>query len=118
MLLQHHPDKNRATRPGTIDVALIKEAFTVLSHPETRTRYDATLNSRPPIGTASRPAAVVSLDDLSEDGSDQDIASWFLACRCGGVYRINEEQMEKDEHTVGCTSCSETIWVGYEAAKE
>ncbi|KIY73339.1 hypothetical protein CYLTODRAFT_386916 [Cylindrobasidium torrendii FP15055 ss-10] len=114
MLLRNHPDKNFAPQPGTVSVSLIKEAFLVLSDPQSRAHYDAT-HSKSSSRSGYRPAAIVSLDDFEEHSTDP---VWTLPCRCGGVYQIDEEKMERNEHTVGCTSCSETVWVGYQAVEE
>ena len=35
-------------------------------------------------------------------------------CGCGGRYHITEADMERGQHVVGCSSCSEVVWVGYE----
>ncbi|KAF9022632.1 hypothetical protein BDZ89DRAFT_1018791 [Hymenopellis radicata] len=112
MLLLHHPDKNTGPHIQSVDVTLIKEAYEILSQESSRKNYDAQLKVRPSGGP--RPAEMVSLDVFVED--DQD--SWSHSCRCGGQYKITEKQMECDEHLIGCTNCSETIWVGYELAEE
>lgn len=63
-----------------------------------------------------RPAQVVSLEEFDEvEGRGEDSGEWTYGCRCGGTYRITEADMEKGQHVVGCSSCSEVVWVGYEA---
>jgi len=57
-----------------------------------------------------RPAQIVSLEEFEE----QDNISWCYECRCGGTYRIREDDLERGQHLVGCGSCSEVVWVGYE----
>jgi len=80
-----------------------------LSTPNLRAEYDSlrSVTSK----SAPRPAQIVSLDDFEESGSDD---TWRYICRCGGMYRITSREMEEGHHLVGCSSCSEVIWVGYE----
>ena len=114
LLLSHHPDKSDfAKDPPTradVDIGLLKEAFTTLFSPESRSKYDSELSSRPHLSPSrSRPALSVSLEDFEDLGQ-----VWTYDCRCGGRYTIGEEDMEKDVHLIACSSCSEAIWVGYE----
>ncbi|KIL00794.1 hypothetical protein PAXRUDRAFT_129024, partial [Paxillus rubicundulus Ve08.2h10] len=134
ILLLSHPDKQfrphvgtsgDRSRPGDVDIALLKEAYTILSDPSSRAAYDrllrreANAKSRGP-----RPAQVVSLEEFTpeERGEDEDEETtgqeWHYGCRCGGTYRITEDDMENGKHLVGCESCSEVIWVGYELAED
>jgi len=115
LLLSHHPDKSDASKENPtrtdIDIGSLKEAFTTLFSPESRMRYDSELSSHPdPSSSRSRPAHIVSLEDFEDLGQ-----VWTHNCRCGGQYAIEEVDMEKDTHLVACSSCSEVIWVGYEA---
>ncbi|KAJ7169051.1 DnaJ domain-containing protein [Mycena crocata] len=116
-LLRFHPDKNVASAKlsrRTIDIASIQEAYRVLSTPSLRSQYDLLLQqSRTPAGP--RPAQVISLEEFQEHG---DLDSWSHSCRCGGVYKITEEEMDRGQHLIPCTSCSEIVWVGYEPAGE
>jgi diphthamide biosynthesis protein 4 len=80
--------------------------------PELRAKYDARRTEQ---SSLPRPAQVVSLEDFTE--SDNNIA-WTYPCRCSGIYVITEEEMEKAQHLVGCSSCSEVVWVGYELAAD
>ncbi|KAF8559883.1 hypothetical protein OG21DRAFT_1502221 [Imleria badia] len=118
---------------ASVDVALLKEAYRTLSDVGLRAVYDGSLRreeharSRGP-----RPAQVVSLEDFTptvtetdetlgsgtEADADTDAASqaWRYGCRCGGTYRITQDDLESGTHLVGCESCSEVIWVGYEEA--
>ncbi len=114
MLLLHHPDKHTGPHYQSIDVTLIKEAYEILSQESSRKTYDAQ-RQRGRSSDGPRPAEVVSLDAFVEN-DDQD--SWSHSCRCGGQYKITEKQMECEQHLIGCTNCSETIWVGYELAEE
>ncbi|KAJ6631597.1 hypothetical protein B0H10DRAFT_2159831 [Mycena sp. CBHHK59/15] len=115
-LLLSHPDKNLTANPliGAVDIASIKEAYLVLSTPTLRAQYDArTRRSRVPTGP--RPAQVISLEEFQEH---DDLDSWSHSCRCGGIYIITSEEMDKGRHLVPCNSCSEMVWVGYELAEE
>ncbi|GJE89470.1 DnaJ and zf-CSL domain-containing protein [Phanerochaete sordida] len=113
-LLLHHPDKQLAPdrREDALDLDTLKRAFVTLSTTELRTKYD-TARSKPRPGP--RPAQVVSLEEFTvhEDENLDDII-WSYDCRCGGAYRITEQDMEKDQHLIGCNSCSEVVWAGYE----
>jgi diphthamide biosynthesis protein 4 len=115
LLLSHHPDKSDPSndRPTQtdIDIGLLKEAFITLFSPESQMKYDSGLSCRPRLSPSrSRPAHIVSLEDLENLGQ-----VWTYDCRCGGQYSIEEEYMEKGVHLMACSSCSEVIWVGYEA---
>lgn len=113
-LLLSHPDKQRATLPNDVDIGLLKRAYSVLSSEELRKKYDA---SRMQVSTGPRPAQIVSLEEFGEtQNSDESV--WTYACRCGGQYIIKESEMENDRHLVGCTGCSEVVWVGYELADD
>lgn len=112
-LITHHPDKN-FSKPATVHVATIKEAYKVLSSPSLRAFYDFQLEQK--TGTvASRPAQVISLEEFEEDPNDQ--TAWTYPCRCGAIYRITENDMENGAHLTGCSGCSEMVWVGFELAK-
>ncbi|KAJ3871892.1 hypothetical protein F5051DRAFT_499329 [Lentinula edodes] len=112
-LLVHHPDKNICT-PATIHLATIKEAYKVLSSPALRALYDA--KSVQNAGTTGpRPAQLISLEEFEEDANDDTV--WTYPCRCGANYRITENEMEHGTHLIGCSGCSEFIWVGFELVK-
>ncbi|KIK70439.1 hypothetical protein GYMLUDRAFT_65670 [Collybiopsis luxurians FD-317 M1] len=113
-LLTHHPDKN-ASKPTTVHIAMIKEAYRILSSPSLRALYDVQLEQeRSSVGP--RPAQVISLEEFEEDPIDQ--SAWTLPCRCGAIYRITEDDMESGTHLIGCSGCSELVWVGFELAKD
>jgi diphthamide biosynthesis protein 4 len=109
-LLATHPDKRRGTHglDASLTIDLIREAFAALSNPERRAAYDlemaASVMSRGP-----RPAQVLSLNDFVEERD-----RWTYVCRCGGAFAITEAEMEAGTHLIGCGSCSEAVWVGYE----
>ncbi|KAI9455728.1 hypothetical protein HD554DRAFT_2147454 [Boletus coccyginus] len=105
-LLRLHPDKQSRPRhhgvvvnatadpppeEESVDVALLKDAYRTLSDVGLRAAYDGS-------GTANAAQ------------------EWWHRCRCGGTYRITQGDLENGTHLVGCDSCSEVIWVGYEEA--
>jgi len=116
LLLSLHPDKSDASKDNPtrtdIDIGQLKNAFLTLSSPEHRLKYDSELSSHrhDPSSSRSRPALIVSLEDFDDHGQ-----AWTYGCRCGGQYTIGEGDMEEDVHLTACSSCSEVIWVGYEA---
>ncbi|KAF9264064.1 hypothetical protein L218DRAFT_1076636 [Marasmius fiardii PR-910] len=126
-LLLHHPDKS-ASRPGAretgnsslptsclpVEIETIKAAYAALSSPKSRREHDALIDGRD--GMVSRPAQFVSLEEFEEDATKTGV--WSYPCRCGGVYKITEDDMEKNIHMVGCDGCSETVWVGFEVVEE
>jgi diphthamide biosynthesis protein 4 len=101
-----------------VDIALIKEAYAVLSNDERRAVYDAHLKHRTYATNPPRPAQVISLEEFEDETigiieGDQG-GPWRYPCRCGGTYWITTELMDKGEHLIACNSCSEAVWVGYE----
>ncbi|KAH8099861.1 hypothetical protein BXZ70DRAFT_894266, partial [Cristinia sonorae] len=117
-LLLFHPDKQRqqSATSDAVDIGLIKQAFITLSASASRAEYDATLAKRPSL-SGPRPAQAISLEEFEEVGRDGEEA-WTYGCRCGGRYYITEQDMEQGQHIVGCSSCSEVVWVGYELLAE
>ncbi|KII93245.1 hypothetical protein PLICRDRAFT_102082, partial [Plicaturopsis crispa FD-325 SS-3] len=118
-LLRFHPDK-RSPRtqasPNDPDVTRLKDAYTTLASSELRAAYDAQLRRDAHAAAGPRPAQVISLEEFDEEESAGDM--WSYACRCGGVYRIGESDMDMGRHLVGCNSCSEVVWVGYELVED
>ena len=113
-LLLYHPDKQiiQDRQRNAVDIDLLKKAFSTLSNPDLRVKYDLSKTSAP---SGPRPAHVVSLEEFVEhEGDNPEDAYWSYECRCGSTYRITEHDMELGQHLVGCVSCSEVIWVGYE----
>ena len=125
-LLDTTADSSRSPPDESVDVALLKDAYRTLSDADLRAAYDGSLRretharSRGP-----RPAQVVSLEEFttietdetgsSGIGTEADVAQeWWHRCRCGGTYRITQDDLENGMHLIGCESCSEVIWVGYE----
>jgi diphthamide biosynthesis protein 4 len=108
-LLRFHPDKSNNSQ--SVSITSIKEAYNVLSSAKSRAAYDAQLTKN---SALPRPAQVVSLEEFDDSTEDE----WCHPCRCGGSYKITSEEMEKCIHLVGCGSCSEVIWAGYEIIED
>lgn len=121
-LLQFHPDKRNAFSAPvrTVDISQIKDAYTTLSTPELRARYDLSLQKERLLAPGPRPAQVISLEEFEEvcNDDDGDVGLWQHVCRCGGIYKIAIEDMERGQHLIGCSSCSEVVWVGYELSED
>ncbi|KAI0275450.1 hypothetical protein BC834DRAFT_921410 [Gloeopeniophorella convolvens] len=111
-LLRHHPDKQASRAPAAdADIGLLQQAFRTLTSAHLRAAYDARHTPRAP--ALPRPAQIVSLEEFAEGAG-----AWSYACRCGGVYKITEDELERGQHLVACGSCSEVVWVGYEVVEE
>ena len=122
LLLKHHPDKKilSENHSSSLDISLLKEAYTTLSSPLSRSQHDMFLKDaqkssslQMPVKLDPRPAQIVSLEDFTQVQSEE-AEVWEYPCRCGGTYKISESDMDNGQHLVGCRSCSEVIWVGYE----
>ncbi|EIW64448.1 uncharacterized protein TRAVEDRAFT_109366, partial [Trametes versicolor FP-101664 SS1] len=112
-LLASHPDKRDSTAaPNSADIGLLKQAFHTLHTPSLRQEYDRLRASSDSPG-GPRPAQVISLEEFDE-GEDGEATIWVYPCRCGGRYVATEEMLDAGQHLVGCTSCSEVVWAGYE----
>lgn len=120
-LLIAHPDKHYS-RPTPfalppIDLDLIRLAYITLSSASLRAEYDKRAVQLNAASTGPRPAHILSLEEL-EEGTGNLSGTWSYPCRCGGQFRLCDEDMEKGQHFIGCGSCSEVVWVGYELAEE
>jgi len=122
LLLKHHPDKKilSENHSSSLDISLLKEAYTTLSSPLSRSQHDMFLKDaqkssslQMPVKLDPRPAQIVSLEDFTQV-QPEEAEVWEYPCRCGGTYKISESDMDNGQHLVGCRSCSEVIWVGYE----
>ena len=114
------PTPTRAPRSSveeeSVDMALLKEAYRTLSDVGSRAAYDMSLRREEHTRShGPRPAQVVSLEEFTTIETET-VQEWRYGCRCGGMYRITEDDLENGTHLVGCESCSEVIWVGYEEA--
>ena len=104
ILLENHPDKR--SNHGNFDFDLLKSAYTVLSSVHLRAAYDASFVQS---NNKIRPAESIPLDSFIHDGS-----SFRYSCRCGNSFLLELTDIFTDVHQLGCTGCSETIWVEYE----
>jgi diphthamide biosynthesis protein 4 len=123
-LLRAHPDKVRQRADDSsqlADVGLLHDAFVTLSSTTLRSAYDAQgMRSH---RTDPRPSQVVSLErfecsDLEGPDGRTISSRWTFPCRCGGKYEVTDDHLERGLHLVGCGSCSEVIWAGYEVVNE
>jgi len=136
-LLKNHPDKSKpSAKPSSAfdrplySIDQISEAFSTLSDPKLRARYDGEL--RVQIATADigkeqgRPAfqtgvETVDLDDLSVE---EDTGTWYRGCRCGDErgFLIREADLEEaandGELSVGCNGCSLWLKVQFAVVEE
>lgn len=112
-LLIFHPDKHKQSTSTFVDISSIKEAYAILADPRARSDYDLRMQEQPNL-RGPRPAQVVSLEDFEETAGN----TWHYGCRCGGFYEIAEGDLEQGKHVIGCGSCSEVVWVGYELVEE
>ena len=112
-LLLHHPDKQTGNAANVTDMDVLKKAFTTLYTPDLKVQYDRS-RAADTAHLGPRPAQVVSLEEFEEHPDPK----WTYSCRCGGVYAVTEDTLEAGIHLVGCGSCSETVWVGYELVED
>lgn len=122
-LLQNHPDKSTngslISKQTKYTIDQIAEAFSTLSDPKSRTKYDAdlklqraTVNGGQSKQTFHTGIETVDLDDLEVDEAQ---GIWFRSCRCGDDrgFLIREADLEdaasEGEISVGCRGCS--LWL-------
>lgn len=123
ILLQSHPDKRIKSpnlRADSTDIALIREAYATLKDPLLRKAHNTALDHAGLNERGPRPAQIVSLEEFAERGEVENGTGpgWTHNCRCGGIYHITANDLECGRHLVGCQSCSEVIWVGYEVIED
>ncbi|KAH9897714.1 hypothetical protein C8Q73DRAFT_663629 [Cubamyces lactineus] len=119
-LLASHPDKrdhaNGLSKFVDIDIGLLKQAFNTLYTPSLRKEYDARRSASGSL-RGPRPAQVISLEEF-EEREGPDGITWVYPCRCGGQYAVTEDMLDAGQHLVGCGSCSEAVWAGYELVED
>ncbi|KAI0828824.1 hypothetical protein BC628DRAFT_1417226 [Trametes gibbosa] len=116
-LLASHPDKRDPAGSNPTDIGLLKQAFNTLYTPYLRKHYDA-LRTASRKSSGPRPAQVISLEEFEETEDTSETSFWVYSCRCGGQYVVTEETLDAGQHLVGCASCSEVVWVGYELVED
>ncbi|KAG9091578.1 hypothetical protein FRC07_011825 [Ceratobasidium sp. 392] len=130
-LLKAHPDKHIQQRgqvesTSAVAISRLQDAFRTLTDPDRRAAYDRLLKEgKGKVSLASvtqRPAHEVSLDEFELEevsGDGGDIACrWSYSCRCGGLFTIEERELEEGVRYIGCNGCSEVVWVGYEVVDD
>lgn len=132
-LLRHHPDRKAGEkvidRSAKVDdkvtVDQIIEAYEVLADPTRRNKYheDLLKRTRSALGKSGERSAfeTFDLEELECREVDQGVV-WERVCRCGGVYRISEKQLEEvagdGEIVVGCRGCSLAIKIIFDVVDE
>ncbi|KAG9100952.1 hypothetical protein FS749_011460 [Ceratobasidium sp. UAMH 11750] len=130
-LLKAHPDKHtqepvREQPTPAVLISQLQSAFRTLTNPDLRAAYNQLLKEGKGkvvlTSVVQRPAHEVSLDEFALEevtGMDGDVRSkWSYPCRCGGLFTIEERELEEGVHYIGCDGCSEVVWVGYEAVDD
>lgn len=131
-LLRVHPDKqpNQILQgpdsPAAVAIARIQDAYRTLSDPVLRAEYDQLLKegrgNLKITQVNQRPANEVSLDEFTVDEVEAKgggaVFRWVYPCRCGSLFVITEDELGEGIHYIGCTGCSEVVWVGYEAVDD
>ncbi|RPA90803.1 hypothetical protein L873DRAFT_1848633 [Choiromyces venosus 120613-1] len=80
-LLHHHPDKSPSPQTKTFfSIDQITTAFTVLSNPASRSKYDQELHRQATTTGNGRVLQTVDLDDMQYDEGKE---VWWRGCRCG-----------------------------------
>lgn len=106
---KHHPDR------GGEDKAYMQQlnhAHATLTNPQTRHLYDeelqnqrSTLSGRP---NDSRVSDTVDLDAM-EVIEDAEKLTFYHACRCGGGFYVNEDELVNSQVVISCSGCSERL---------
>ncbi|KAJ6446284.1 diphthamide biosynthesis protein 4 [Purpureocillium lavendulum] len=120
-LLRNHPDKAAPSsiptpNTSTFTVDQISRAFTVLSSPAQRAKYDSSLRlSQSAVPGAARFQTGVENVDLDDLPFDEGEERWYRSCRCGNDrgYSFGEEDLlgagDEGLLMVGCQDCS--LWL-------
>ena len=117
---QHHPDraKEDARAEATRVFQQLNEAYTTLSNPDSRVRYDFFLKHQS-LWTSSPPIIneVVDLAEMEASFEDEQY-HYSYPCRCGRDYLVSEFNLSQAFDIVPCSGCSLFIQVTYEANLE
>ncbi|KXS21597.1 DNAJ heat shock N-terminal domain-containing protein [Gonapodya prolifera JEL478] len=120
-----HPDKNvgaladgdvaRGPSMSNDDFVKVQRAWEVLRESDSRARYDAELRER----ETREKFGVVNEDiDLDSLFFDEESGNFTHPCRCGGIYTVTEEMLERGENVVQCAGCSLLIRVLFERLED
>ena len=117
LLLKHHPDKtdqsenisNKVTETSTFYLQL-QEARKVLLDVERKITYDMHLKEKC-LKLTHAVYSYVTLDELDYEGEEErGLACYFMECRCGGEYLVDEEISNSVEEGatihVPCSDCT------------
>ena len=103
LVLKYHPDKENGDNESFLTVS---KAWSILSHPELRQKYDSKL-----LLTENESIAVadmINIDDFEYDGTN-----YYYSCRCSDDYIISKFDADLLTRYVNCTGCSSVIEVSY-----
>lgn len=104
LILKHHPDKNTTTS-GNEKFHQIDRAWKVLRDPELRRQYDAEA------GQQEYNDLPIVNETLTKEELEYEGDVFEKACRCGGSYSIDKEELEEMETSfyLNCSECSLVI---------
>ncbi len=122
-LLLNHPDKSARpplnSKREIFSIDQIFEAFSILSNPSSRAKYNKELKLHNTNVGGSNATQVfrtgVEIVDLDELDADEAQGIWYRSCRCGDErgFLISEADLEDAadvrELSVGCKGCS--LWL-------
>ncbi|KAJ3121080.1 Diphthamide biosynthesis protein 4 [Nowakowskiella sp. JEL0407] len=124
LALKLHPDKNalvnldcKHLKTVELEFQTINNAYETLKDPEKRLNYDNMLAASKKEGIVY---SEVDLDDMTF--YDEQDLSYFVEghyeylCRCGGTYKVTEEELEAGVKKVDCSSCSLQVILLYQPA--
>jgi len=92
----------------------VSQAHDILRDPQKRSQYDAELRER----AMKAETAITDVIDLNNCTFDEENAVYLHRCRCGSVYRITEDALERGISIYRCDGCSAAIHVLYQEVDE
>lgn len=103
-----HPDKASVEDKAaqTKRFVQVQWAWDVLSDPEKRKEHD--------LSESNADSVVWREVDLDDMEFDESAGAYTTGCRCGGSYRITEDQLEEGFDATVCDGCSCVVVVLYE----
>ncbi|XP_076302285.1 uncharacterized protein LOC143220550 [Lasioglossum baleicum] len=110
LALKFHPDKN-TSEFGSTKFQRVLKAWHVLSDPKLKEEYDIIQQQEELDSEDVLIYAKVSVNELETMDSSEDTLMYH--CRCGGLYCIQKEYVEKKNQTihVSCLECTFLIIV-------